>query len=164
MEHNDGEEIWARRAMGWTVQKCISECRNVTICPGSLLPASQYPLSMNFHSALEPDGLTYMNCFKGFLCLLTSGVGRGGEQLGPGIEVKGVVEGPMLDTRGKAKGKVWASEVLGAPSLVCGEGEQSHSIAECAQWLSRGWRRAELCTRRRHGAGTCGLARLCCSL
>ena len=119
---------------------------------------------MVFHPALEPDGLTYMNCVNSFLCLLTSGVGRGGEKLSLGIEAKDMVEGPMLDARGKAKGKAWASEVLGAASLVGGEGEQSHSIADCAQWLSRRWRRAELCTRRWHGAGTRGLAGLCCSL
>ena len=139
MENNDGEEIWARQTMGWIVQKCINECHNVTVCPGCLLPAPQYPLSMVFHPAPEPDGLTYRNCVKSFLCLLTSGVGRGGEKLGPDIEVKDTVEGPMLDTREKAKGKAWASEVLGAASRVCGEGEQSHSIAECAQRLSGGW-------------------------
>lgn len=111
--------------MGWIVQKCISECPNITICPGCLLPAPQYALSMVFHPALEPDGLTYMNCFKSFLCLLTSGVGRGGEQLGPGIEAKDMVEGPMLNTRGKAKGEIWANEVLEQPHWYVGKGSRA---------------------------------------
>lgn len=84
--------------------------------------------------------------------------------MGLGIEAKDMVEGPLLNTRGKAKGEIWANEVLGAAALVCGKGEQSHSIAEYAQRLSRGWQRAELCTRHWHGAGTRGLAGLCCSL
>ena len=83
------------------VQKCISECPNRTICPGCLPPAPQYPLSMVFHPALEPDGLTYMNCFKSFLCLLTSGVGRGG---GPGHRGKGHGRGTLAEYEGKGQG------------------------------------------------------------
>lgn len=73
VEQDSWRVIMVRRSgpdKQWGVaQKCISECPNITVCPGCLPPAPQYPLSMVFHPALEPDGLTYMNCFKGFLCL-----------------------------------------------------------------------------------------------
>lgn len=65
-----------------------SECRNANHMSWLLLPPSS-PLSMNFTSALEPDWPEPSSeLLQGFPLPSDFRSGEGGEQLGPGIEVK----------------------------------------------------------------------------